>query len=388
MGCAIGKSAKVTDSTSLYRGHKPVEIVRTGDNLLNYFQSGDGDTGKPRCIFVFGSTGSQKGEFIWDLMREHLTGRDLYSFSYIDVQHLISCHIKDRVLELTGGEFAFEAKASSAVGSPEEDEDDDEGMGDNEADHDDQLDDGKDEEEVDPDPFWSSTTIRAEEVRPYLIEFSNIVSCSWIISLIEQEIAARQVNCSEKLIYLINLLPSRMNLFKNCLYLRQTPSLKNCSFDYVAVNIINDSSSKSKDKDILDQVSHTDEIITNFLNYFRNINKLVDLKVQPNQVKSLAILLSRSKRAQRVTNPQELLNVLRSEKKELYELDIRDYSTQGKLKRNKPLLFYINNEIEINDGEVLISVDPTEHNLDAIRHFAQSILKVKQVLEPNLQIAR
>lgn len=239
----------------------------------------------------------------------------------------------------------------------------------------------EDEEELIEE--YGENNIQVEQVKPLLTEFANVVTCTWVLSLVEKEINERSAICPNiEMIFIVNLLPSRINLFKNCLYLKQIPNFSGCNVNYVAINLIKHDCTK-KDLDLDNTSSAYDDANVNFLNYFRNLNKLVDLKIQPDRTEQLTIKLTRAKNAKKVKNPQELMDILRTDlKNEIIELDIRDYSPPGKLKRGDNLLFFVDNQIDINEGEILLLVDPSENNLDAVRHFAQTILKAKKSLDP------
>lgn len=317
-----------------------------------------------------------------------------YCFSYVDVQLLIASNIKERVLHLTDGgqkmpsEIVLDPEEQEGVlhlngiplASEDEDEFDDDGLAAVEIDGDVRREEVLIEEELLNDDTRNNN-IRMDEVKPYLIEFANVVSCNWVLSLVEAEIALRAEASDHELIFLVNLLPNRINLFKNCLYLKQTPNLSSCNLNYFAVNLVKNDCTK-KDMDVVGNTSSFDEINLNFLNYFRNVNKLIEIKIQPNRSKQLTIKLTRSKNAKKVCTADELLEVLRNQKSETLELDIREYATPGKLVRGHNLLFFVNNQIDINEGEVVLLVDPAEKNLDAIRHFARSVLKAKKACEP------
>lgn len=110
----------------------------------------------------------------------------------------------------------------------------------------------------------SSTT---EELKTQLLLYANIVTNSWILMLIKKEIEENNFGPYEK-IFVINLIPNRISLFKNCLYLKQSPSFVNFNFNYLAINLVRNDHVKKKDYDIKsDEVF--DDITSNFINYFR-----------------------------------------------------------------------------------------------------------------------
>lgn len=379
MGCAVSKSHKITDSSLLDNGQ--VEVIRSGRNLLDYFTTND--TTRSKCVFVFGGSGSQKGEFIWELMKQNDEpkqdpNQEQFVFAYIDVQFLIASKIKDRVIEL--------------IGEPEEEEEAEEKK---KEENDQEKEKDKDEatsncsdDDADIEDVARANNIQVDQVKPYLLEHSNIVSCSWVVNLIDAEIKRITEEQSEpdaKIIFLINLLPNRMNLFKNCLYLKQTPNFSALNMDYFAVNLVKHDHETKKDLDLV-ELSTYDEINANFLNYFRNINKLVDLRIEQNAINQLTIKLTRNKMAKKVSTPGELFDALKSNEKDVLELDIRNFTTSGKLKRHSSLIFFVDNQIDINDGEILLLIDPKETNFEAIRHLTQSIMEVKRSLRNSTQV--
>ena len=107
---------------------------------------------------------------------------------------------------------------------------------------------------------------QVEELKTRLLLYSNIITNSWVLSLIKKEIEDNNVGPNEK-IFIINLIPNRLTIFKNCLYLRQSPSFANFNFNYLAVNLVKHVG-KRKDLDIKSDELF-DEINNNFISYFR-----------------------------------------------------------------------------------------------------------------------
>ena len=123
-----------------------------------------------------------------------------------------------------------------------------------------------------PDFFSSRSSKRrkssqAEELKTQLLLYANIVTNSWILSLIKKEIEDNNFGPHEK-IFIINLIPNRVTLFKNCLFLKQSPSFANFNFNYVAVNLVKHVA-KRKDLEIKSDYDDFDEVNANFINYFR-----------------------------------------------------------------------------------------------------------------------
>ena len=109
----------------------------------------------------------------------------------------------------------------------------------------------------------------SEDLKSQLVLYANIITNSWILSLIKQEIEDNNFGTNEK-IFIINLIPNRVTLFKNCLFLKQTPSFANFNFNYIAVNLVKHVS-KRKDLEIKMDLFY-DDINNNFINYFRYVS--------------------------------------------------------------------------------------------------------------------
>lgn len=293
MGCQVGKvlqaSSDPLDSSSLVS----LRVLQDKHKLEQLFSQFNGKSShdhqpnleeeeekRDKVIFVLGGVGSQKGEFIWRLIKD-----SLINYIYIDVETLIVSNIKSRVQSLIQEGVSF-AGYSAGV---------------------DDFDCEEDEESQSFNYFSTTTTIdettldssspqiindsnsknerrkhkrQQLKIRQYLNDFCNVITFNWILDLITSE-----MKIETESIFLINLLPNRVNLFKRCLFLNQTPNLYHVSFDFLAVNIINDyySTILSGRKDLLDLIQSNnntniyDEANNMFVRYFRSINKLINV---------------------------------------------------------------------------------------------------------------
>lgn len=108
----------------------------------------------------------------------------------------------------------------------------------------------------------------SDELKTQLLLYANIVTNSWIISLINKEIEENNFGPNER-VFIVNLIPNRITLFKNCLFLKQVPSFASFNCNYIAVNLVKHCA-KRKDLEIKSDELF-DEINSNFINYFRYV---------------------------------------------------------------------------------------------------------------------
>ncbi|RWS11923.1 hypothetical protein B4U79_07858 [Dinothrombium tinctorium] len=232
----------------------------------------------------------------------------------------------------------------------------------------------------------------SQSLKNYLSEYGNVVTNNWLVGLLEKEING-QWHKEPEVIFLISLIPNRINLFRNCLYLKQTPNLSHLKINYIAINLIK-CDRRKKDLDLVTNVATVDECVQNFLNYFRNANKLVEIKIE-NVCSKQNIKLSRSKQAIAVKNSDELFRALKaSRKSENIELNLSEFTEtdftsandqqqqqQQRQPQSQPcesLLFLVNNQIDL--GEEIILIDDKELTSTAIRTFVRCYRKVKNSL--------
>lgn len=386
------------------------------------------------------------------------TARKRFKFSYIDIEKLVALNIKKRIRELVresntqrgnrlyvASEIDHETSSSSCDHSESQEEQDD----------DDEEDESLQQEEYDDD-------MKIEKIKPYLTEFANVVTFNWILKLIESEIKRRSKqnqiqnhfssstsshhSASNRLrrfsfhhfgsstsdepetIFLVNLLPNRINLFKKCLYLNQTPNLNHAQFDYFAINLTRIESEKKKDLDVVSTgTSFLDETNNIFVKYFRSLGKLVEFRIKddhyhnmnqsPNEKNGLTIKLSPKtdeKQAVIVRNVDQLKSLLRnhlhnlsinsekgnlidsgcskSKKVLLVNVDQFRWESEEKMSvRNNenrnlgksksppsPLIFMVENRIELEDQKVTVLVDDSFRDTNIVRPFLNCLRQVLQ----------
>ena len=383
--------------------------------------------------------------------------RKRFKFSYIDIEKLVALNIKKRIRELVresnnqrgnrlyvAREIDHETSSSSCDHSESQEEDDE-------------------EEDQSPRPEEYDDDMKIEKIKPYLTEFANVVTFNWILKLIESEIKRRgkqnqiQNQCSSsstsshhsasnrlrrfslhhlgspisdepETIFLVNLLPNRINLFKKCLYLNQTPNLNHAQFDYFAINLTRIESEKKKDLDVVSTgTSFLDETNNTFVKYFRSLGKLVEFRIKddhhhnmnqsPHERSGLTIKLSPrtdEKEAVIVRNVDQLKSLLRNH---LHDLNINsdkgNFVDSGSSKSNKvvlvnvdqfrreseekvlvcngnrnldgktksppsPLIFMVENRIELEDHKVTVLVDESFCDTNIVRPFVNCLRQVLQ----------
>lgn len=126
-----------------------------------------------------------------------------------------------------------------------------------------------------PDFFLSHSPVQrrrkssaSDELKTQLLLYANIVTNSWVLSLINKEIEENNFGPNER-VFIINLIPNRITIFKNCLFLKQAPSFGTFNCNYIAVNLVKHCA-KRKDLEIKSDEIY-DEINSNFINYFRYV---------------------------------------------------------------------------------------------------------------------
>lgn len=391
------------------------------------------------------------------------TGRKRFKFSYIDIEKLVALNIKKRIRELVResntqrGNRLYVAReidhetSSSSCDHSESQEDDD-------------------EEDQSPEPEEYDEDMKIEKIKPYLTEFANVVTFNWILKLIESEIKRRgkqdqiqnhrsstsshhsasnrfrrfslhhldsrldsrldsPTSDEPETIFLVNLLPNRINLFKKCLYLNQTPNLNHAQFDYFAINLTRIESEKKKDLDVVSTgTSFLDETNNTFVKYFRSLGKLVEFRIKdddhhnmnqsPHEKNGLTIKLSPrtdEKQAVIIRNVDQLKSLLRNHLHNLsINSDKENFTDSGCSKSNKvvlvnvdhfkreseenlllcnnedrnltrktksppsPLIFMVGNRIELEDHKVTVLVDESFCDTNIVRPFVNCLRQVLQ----------
>lgn len=244
-----------------------------------------------------------------------------------------------------------------------------------------------------PDMFVQKKSKRrksssAEELTTQLLLYANIVTNSWVLSLIKKDIEENNFGPYEK-IFIVNLIPNRITIFRNCLYLKQSPSFVNFNFNYIAINLVRHAA-KRKDLEIKHD-EQLDEITNNFINYFRYdllfsltqrlslysfrlINKVIDVCVEVERAK-IRLKLSTSKNAFRIATLDDVTSFIYMPKKDGIEVNISDFNFDQYervldiCKRIK-LIFVVKNEIELDESTLLL-VDGDDTDLVHVRKFIQ-----------------
>ncbi|KAF7492739.1 hypothetical protein SSS_02885 [Sarcoptes scabiei] len=343
---------------------------------LNLYRFLSEENPNPKCIFIFGGSGSNKGQFIWEILQNsaenYLNNRNneiikliiedeneidfnryRFSYYYVDVEKLIIKHLSDRIKKLAGNrqmvpsnESPTNYKNDYSIGNDLNEE-------------------------------LLNETFRMKRRRPsqldidlknQLTDYANIVTNSWILNLVKDEIKSN-INGPFEKIFIINIIPNRITIFKNCLFLKQTPSFINFDFNYVAIKLVKQHS-KRKDLEIKSD-DYYDEINNNFVNYFRLINKLFEIQVKSSEDK-IRLKLSTTKNAIRIANKDDLISFIWMPKKDQLELNIQDFRLNdfdeilGQY-QTASLLFIINNEIDLEDNLKI--------SLNKDRHYDQVFLR-------------
>lgn len=224
-----------------------------------------------------------------------------------------------------------------------------------------------------------------DDLKTKLLLYANVVTNNWVLSLISKEIDKHSADHKER-IFIVNLIPNRINLFRNCLYLRQAPSFVNFHFNYVAINLVK-GNSKRKDLDQLAGNSGYDEVNSNFINYFRLINKLIDVKSEETPVRVRIKLTKNNKNAIKILTKEDLLSFIYTPKKDGIEIDINGFDANGsdvpnsksKSSQNS-LIFMIKNEIEIEDNQVFV-FDDNDYKVSVVKQFAIAYFNAKTDLK-------
>lgn len=225
----------------------------------------------------------------------------------------------------------------------------------------------------------SIKTDSSEDLKTKMLVYANVVSNSWVLGLISKEIDKHSIHALREPVFLVNLIPNRINVFRNCLYLKQAPSFINFHYNYIALNLIK-SNSRRKDLDQLASNSCYDEVISNFINYFRLINKLVEIKVDYNYAKiKIKITEKNNKNAIQIASHQDIISFIYCPKKDGMEIDISQFQNDDEQFQNS-LLFVIKNEIDIDNSNVLV-FDEDEVKFNSVRKFVQVYMKKVEMLK-------
>lgn len=189
-----------------------------------------------------------------------------FSYYYVDVEKLIVDNLEKRIEALT------EIQPSSYPPSEPED---------NNIDEEDIFNEHKNEKNSKmsndlldlPDHLVKRKRGRKnstlDQLKTRLVPYANIITNSWILSLLKKEIEENNTGPYER-IFIINLIPNHISIFKDCLFLKQTPTFINFQFNYVAIKLVKNTQ-KRKEVELLKEKpeGHFDEINNNYIDYFK-----------------------------------------------------------------------------------------------------------------------
>ncbi|XP_015795601.1 uncharacterized protein LOC107371966 [Tetranychus urticae] len=412
MGCRLSKSylTIIESSQNNVMNTQTIELIKDAHELLYFLR--DDNHSDYKCIFVFGGYGSNKGEFIFDLLNDDLKRGERvkdqfgWHYVYLDVEELIIKNIKTRVRQLTGSlDQENEESEEMKQNADENTESDTKQIV---EDVDSEKKDDQEEppsvqtevesindtsmslidlpEEVNNNPSRkSSKELLAEAddgrwedtgfLKKYFSELANVITNNWVRQLIEKEIVCFDVNDSKSK-YIINLVPNRINLFRDCLYLKQGPNFVNFDYEYVAVNLIRADQTR-KDLDLILDFHSYEDISDYFVEYFRSINKLIEVKIETKKMEP-KLKITRHSTAVKIKNCQQLEELIKNQpKNETIEVDISEFTDI--LDRKGSLVFLLDNQIDT--GREIIAIDSSETDVKAIRNFVHFYCQIKDSLD-------
>ncbi|KAH9522641.1 hypothetical protein DERF_006208 [Dermatophagoides farinae] len=225
----------------------------------------------------------------------------------------------------------------------------------------------------------------------YVYNYSNMqisLRNNWLLTLLKQEIE-RQNHGPYENIFIINLIPNRITLFRQCLFLRQTPSFINFDYNYVAIKLIRHSTRRKEleiknNGIIIGANTFDDNVDDNYTNYFRATNKLYEIRVKNAEDRIRLRLSTSNKTAIPISNRQELISFIQMPKKDLLEINISEFHFNQRMEtildrcRQQTLLFIINNEIDLDDNIKLLIINNNnnqdrqqQYDLIFLRKFIQ-----------------
>ena len=239
------------------------------------------------CLFVFGRPGSCKGEIAFELVqhsallaalgqREASEMSDCPLYHYIDVATVIVANIDARIREYNSlvaqtlrvrkEQLALNAKAIGGTDGQSEDldsrgeqeaevneslettgetlADERASVGSNSAGFDATKQQQQQEESLVADEFGLITlsTKQRSILQLKLMKYFNSITSKWVLGLIQAEIDNLELRVKQnshlaprKRVYLINLVPNQLSLFKSCLYLQQDLPIKEFKYPFEAI---------------------------------------------------------------------------------------------------------------------------------------------------------
>lgn len=291
-------------------------------------------------------------------------------------------------------------------------------------------------------------SLQTSALKENLVSYANCVTNNWVFGLIQREIETRnrtlwstfeqrcfestlgeeransirpkslvrcRMNCRRsacqrmhlpETVYIVNLVPNQINVFRHCLFLKQMPNLHAFRVNFIGVNLIRNDFRK-KDLDMIANHSLYDEVNYAYIAHFRQLNRLVDIRIEQFMQK-VRVRLIRSKAAIQIREPNDLRSLL-GPLEATVEIDISQLAmpspsiTKSKLilengasKRSGlsremkdtlddsaqqtgergNLLFLVDDKIDI--GDFILCVEDRSLTMSAIRHFVQTYLKFKE----------
>lgn len=246
--------------------------------------------GKVLCLFVFGRQGSSKGEIAFDLVHHSALLKRLHPelvrseqneshkcplYYHIDVAAIIVANIDDRIKEynrLVSESLRCKRQQETQVADLSEEKDEQEAAAGGEDDASNSFEaeqEAKTESRSVSSELSSSNSNLAETrtslmsddfglitlstkqrsmLQLKLLKYYNSVTSKWIFELICEQVEKVEAQlrealrvgpstiCAPSRVYLINLVPEQMSIFKSCVYLKQSLHLKNFKFPFFAIN--------------------------------------------------------------------------------------------------------------------------------------------------------
>lgn len=200
----------------------------------------------------------------------------------------------------------------------------------------------------------SQVDVRPENMKTVLQEFANVITSTWVFRLIQDEMQSRTSSCqNQRTIFLVNLIPNRISLFKRCLFLNQSPNLYQLSFDFIALNIC-DTKVGPNDSELELETSFSDSVNQMFVTYFRSVHKLFDIIWQQgveSRILRVRVFGANSNRGLRVKSRSELADLLCShDVRSTLCVNVADIPDQPSA---RCIAFLVGNTIQIDKNTVL-----------------------------------
>lgn len=191
-----------------------------------------------------------------------------------------------------------------------------------------------------------------------------------------------------EVIYVINLIPNQINIFRHCLFLQQQPNLANFNVNFIAINLISGDLRK-KDLDTVICHSIQDELSFNLMNYFRSINRLTDVQIRQLKQK-IRIRITKGKNAIKM-NSESDVQFLFGALENNQEIDLSSFKTNQKIRKHNNtlneepekgnLLFLLDDVVDI--GDLQLSIEDHSLKMSTLRKFIQIYVKQKEKISFN-----